>query len=255
MANWLDTVCYPFDHAILKAIHSFTVFTNGIFTLPMEIITFFANDGLCMILLGLVLCCFLKSRRTGVTVLFAIVCGALITNVVLKNAVVRPRPYADEARAFYEWWVYINDRSFFGFTVSDHSFPSGHTTSATAAMTAIFLSTNKKKSWPVFIFAALMGFSRMYLMVHYPTDVLAGLIAGVLGAIGGYYLTKLFYWFIEKHADWRLVRFYNSFDIVVLCKKLTHRGPTEDAPCTEAAPEVTDESAKIEQTDKNQDTP
>ena len=251
MAHWLDTVCYPFDYAILSAIHRFTEATNGAFTLPLEMITFLANKGLCMILLGLLLCCFLKSRRTGVTVLFAIACGALITNIVLKNAVVRPRPYADEARVFYEWWVYISDRSFFGFTVSDHSFPSGHTTSAMAAMTAVFLTTSKKKSWPVFIFAALMGFSRMYLMVHYPTDVLAGLLAGALGAIGGYFLVKLLYRLIEKHSEWPLIRFYNSFDLIALFRKLLRKKQGDDA----AAPACEATEAAVNAVEKEQTPP
>ena len=220
MANWLDTFCYPFDHAILQAVHKFTEATNGFFTLPLEMITFLANKGLCMILLGLLLCCFVKSRRVGVTVLFAIACGALITNVTLKNIVVRARPYADVTRDIHQWWVYISENSFFGFTVSDHSFPSGHTTSTMAAMTGVFLATNKKKSWPVFILVALMGFSRLYLMVHYPTDVLAGLLAGLLGAVAGYYLCKLLYRFIDTHGGNRLVRFYNSFDLIAFFRGL-----------------------------------
>ena len=234
MATWLDTFCYPFDHAILAAVHRFTEATNGFFTLPLEMITFLANKGLCMILLGLVLCCFLKSRRQGLTVLFAIACGALITNIALKNIVVRARPYADVTRDLHQWWVYISENSFFGFTVSDHSFPSGHTTSTMAAMTALFLTTNKKKSWPVFILVALIGFSRLYLMVHYPTDVLAGLVAGAIGAVGGYYLCKLVYRFMERHSDWRLVRLYNSFDLIAFFRGL---GKNDAEKVTDQAPD------------------
>lgn len=235
MAHWLDTVCYPFDHAILEAIHNFTLSTGGFFTLLLEIITFFANDGLGMIFLGLVLCCFAKSRRVGMTVLFSVACGALITNVALKNIVVRPRPYADITRDIHQWWVYITEHSFFKFTVSDHSFPSGHTTATVAAMSAVFLTTDKKKSWPVFIFAALMGFSRMYLMVHYPTDVLAGLLAGALGAVGGYFLVKLLYRVLEKRRDNKLVGFYYSFDVIALFKG---KKEVESAADSEESPET-----------------
>ena len=220
MATWLDTFFYNFDHSILEAVHNFTLATGEIFTLPLEMITFLANGGICMLLLGALLCCFQKSRRVGLTVLFAVGCGAVITNLALKNMVVRTRPYADQTRDIYQWWVYISENSFFGFTVSDHSFPSGHTTATAAAMTAIFRSTNKKKSWPVFILVVLMGFSRLYLMVHYPTDVLAGLIAGVIGAIAGFYLIKLLYRFINSHGDNRLVRFYLDFDLIVFIRGL-----------------------------------
>lgn len=240
MANWLDTFFYPFDHAILEAVHRFTVWSNGIFTLPLELITMLANSGLGMILLGLILCTFLKSRRQGFTVLFAIACGALITNVALKNIVVRARPY-ETVPLFAQWRDYILGIDFFDFHVSDHSFPSGHTTATTAAMTAIFLTTEKKKSWPVFIFVALMGFSRLYLMVHYPTDVLAGLIAGLIGAVGGYYLVKLGYrLIIDRHPDWRIVRFYNSFDLIALFGKLFGKKEKKDLPADGNSTEIPD---------------
>lgn len=230
MAHWLDTVFYPFDHGILQAVHSFTEWSNGIFTLPLELITMLANSGLGMIFLGFILCAFLKSRRTGLTVLFSIACGALITNVALKNIVVRARPYADVTRDLHQWWLWISENSFCGFTVSDHSFPSGHTTATMAAMTGIFLTTPKKKSWPVFIFVFLMGFSRLYLMVHYPTDVLAGLLAGAVGAVGGYFLCNLLYSkVIKPHSDWKLVRFYNTFDLYAFVLGLFKKHPTDAA--------------------------
>ena len=102
------------------------------------------------------------------------------------------------------------------------SFPSGHTTSATAAMVGLFLAAKQKKRlWPVLIFPFLMGFSRIYLMVHYTSDVLAGLVAGTLGAIAAYYITKGIFLLLEKHKDKRLFAFALDFDIVELIKKLT----------------------------------
>ena len=246
MAHWLDTVCYAFDHAILKAIHDFTVATNGIFDFLMRMISFLGEEGICLILLGLVLFCFKKTRRQGACVLFAIACGAVITNILLKNIVSRPRPFADEARAFYDWWQYIGAPH-----ASKNSFPSGHTTSAMAAMTALFLTTNKKYSWSAFIFAALMGLSRMYLMVHYPTDVLAGLLAGALGAIGGYFLVKLLYRLIEKHSEWPLIRFYNSFDLIALFRKLLRKKQKDDA----AAPACEATEAAVNAVEKEQTPP
>ena len=235
MANWLDTAFRAFDHGILQAVHGFTTATNGIFTLPLEIITFLANKGLGMILLGLLLCCFAKSRRVGVTVLFAIACGALITNVTVKNIVERARPF-ESSESIRQWWIYISENSFFDFTVSDHSFPSGHATATMAAMTAVFASTNKKKSWPVFILVFLMCFSRLYLMVHYPTDVLVGVLAGAIGAIGGYWLVKLLYRFLSNHSDNRLVRIYNNFDLIAFFRGSGHKKAA-------SAPEISTENA------------
>jgi undecaprenyl-diphosphatase len=247
MAHWLDTVCYAFDHAILKAIHDFTVATGGFFDFLMKLISFLGEEGICLILLGLVLFCFKKTRRQGVCILFAIACGAVITNILLKNIVARPRPFADEARVFYDWWQYIGAPH-----ASKNSFPSGHTTSAMAAMTALFLTTNKKYSWSAFIFAALMGLSRMYLMVHYPTDVLGGLIAGTLGAIGGYFLSRLILSVCERHSDKALFRFVLSFDLAALLSRLLHRKPI--TANSEISPETgceTATSAKQEEQDQN----
>lgn len=214
MAHWLDTVCYPFDHAVLGAIHRFAEATNGFFNLPMEIISFLAHDGICMILLGLILLCFRRTRRVGVCVLGAIVVGALITNVTLKNLVARPRPYADDTRVFYDWWQWVG-----AHRESVNSFPSGHTTSATAAMTAIFLTTNKKYSWTALIFAVLMGISRMYLVVHYATDVLGGFVAGAVGAVAALYLTRLVYRLLERHSDKKFCRFVLDFDIIAILRR------------------------------------
>ena len=236
MAHWLDTVCYAFDHAVLRAIHNFTVATDGFFDLPMKLISLLGEEGIGLILLGIVLLCFKKTKRQGVCVLFAIACGAVITNILLKNIVARPRPFANEARAFYDWWQYIGAPH-----ASANSFPSGHTTCAMAAMTALFLTTNKKYSWTAFLFAALMGLSRMYLMVHYPTDVLGGLVAGALGALGGYFLSCWILSVCERHADKPLIRFALDFDLAVLLRRLFHR--KQVATNSEISPETGCETA------------
>ena len=214
MAHWLDTVCFPFDHAILEAIHNFAVATGGIFTPLVELYTVLADKGLGMILLGLVLCCFRRTRKAGFCVLIALACGALITNVTLKNLISRPRPFADPSRVFYEWWVWIG-----AHPESVNSFPSGHTTAATAAMTAIFLTTNKKYSWTALLFALGMGFTRMYLVVHYPTDVLAGFVAGAIGAIAAYFILRTVWGYIEKNPDKKVCHFILCFDLAQLVRR------------------------------------
>ncbi len=223
MAHWLDTVCYGFDSAILGAIHHFAVATNGFFTPLMLAITSLANDGIGMILLGLLLLLFRRTRKTGVFVLGAIAFGALITNITLKPLIMRPRPYADETRVIHEWWVWIGSH-----VESVRSFPSGHTTSAMAAMTAIFLTVNKKYSWTAFLFALLMGFTRMYFVVHYPTDIIGGLLAGAAGALIAYALLSLAWRAIERNRDKRLCRFVLEFDTVAAVKSLFDKKKTEE---------------------------
>lgn len=222
MAHWLDTVFYGFDSAILGAIHNFAVATNGFFTPLMHTITTLADDGIGMILLGLFLLLFRRTRKTGVFVLGAIAFGAVITNITLKPLIMRPRPYADETRVIHEWWVWIGSH-----VESVRSFPSGHTTSAMAAMTAIFLTTNKKYSWTAFLFALLMGFTRMYFVVHYPTDVIGGLLAGAAGALIAYVLLSLVWRMIESRQENKFCRFVLEFDTVAAIKSLVKPNKTE----------------------------
>lgn len=106
--------------------------------------------------------------------------GALITNCCLKILIARPRPYADESSIFYQLWLLVGQN-----VESDKSFPSGHTTAAFASMTAVFLVGDKRWSWTAYIFAILMGVARIYLCVHFPSDVLGGIIVGLIGGIVG----------------------------------------------------------------------
>lgn len=210
MALWLDTVCHGFDYAVLSAIHAFALAAGDVMTFLMRAITMLADHGYGMIALGLVLLAFKRTRKLGLAALFAIGVGALITNVTLKPLVFRARPYThEEYRVMWEQVLAL--------TESERSFPSGHTTSAMAAVMGIFLaSQNKKRTWPVLIFPVLMGFTRLYFVVHYPTDVLGGLVAGALGGLGGFALVYLLYYFIiDKYKENKLCAFYLNFDPIV----------------------------------------
>ena len=100
--------------------------------------------------------------------------------------------YSDETQAFFNTDLYQKLWMTVGQNVeSDKSFPSGHTTAAFASMTALFLTGNKKYSWAAFIFAFLMAVARIYLVVHFASDVLAGVAVGVLGGILGTLLARL----------------------------------------------------------------
>lgn len=223
MAEWLDTVFYRFDHAILKAIHDFAVATGSFFTPFMYFISFFADGAVCMFLLGVILMCFQKSRKAGLCVFLSVCVGAVFTNLILKEAVARARPYADEAGAFFAWWQYVG-----ASTESDLSFPSGHTTATAAAMTGLFLSTPKKYSFPALFFIPLMGLSRMYLVVHYPTDVLGGIVCGVAGAVTAYFLTRLIWNTLGRHEENRFCRFCLHFDPIQSLRNRKKRDSGED---------------------------
>lgn len=146
-------------------------------------ITFLGDEGWFWIALGMGLLIFQKTRKTGSTVLLALIIGALITNVTLKNLVARPRPY-----------VYTELIISLLAPQSDFSFPSGHTCASFAAawvcwkrFPVLFEKKIKRDQWQIgkllgaaaLVLAALIAFSRMYLGVHYPTDIVGGLLVGL----------------------------------------------------------------------------
>lgn len=184
-ALWLNTVFAGFDQSVTAAVHQLYQAAGGFLTPFMELISFLGKDGIILVILSLLLMFFKKTRRFGTAMLFGVAIGALFTNCFLKIVVARPRPYADENSFFYQLWLVMGQH-----VESDKSFPSGHTTAAFATMVPVFLVGNKKVSWTALIFAFLMGLSRIYLVVHFPSDVLGGLIVGTIAGILGTLLSR-----------------------------------------------------------------
>lgn len=127
-----------------------------------------SNGVMLWILLAAVLILRSKTRRAGWMMAAAIVLDIVICNIVMKNAFHRIRP-CDVNTAV----TLLIPRP------TDYSFPSGHTALSFAAVTSLWLSGALKK-WriPALVFACLIAFSRLYLYVHYPTDILMGMAAG-----------------------------------------------------------------------------
>lgn len=134
----------------------------------MPVITSLSDAGLFWIVLAAVLLCFRKTRRAGMTMGLALIFGLLVCNLTLKPLAARIRPFDFDPsiRLIVEH-------------MSDYSFPSGHTTAAFEGAVGLWLH-HKKPGWICLVLAVLIAFSRLYLMVHYPTDVLAGAILGSL---------------------------------------------------------------------------
>ena len=127
----------------------------------MPIITLFGDGGIFWIALSVIFIAIPKTRKMGITM------GFLIGNLFLKNVVGRIRPYDLNPN-----FALLVDR------LHDYSFPSGHTLASFEAATAIFLY-KKRLGIAALLLASLIAFSRLYLYVHYPTDVLASIILGV----------------------------------------------------------------------------
>lgn len=133
----------------------------------MATVTHFGDGGIGWLVIGILLTLFKKTRKCGWTVLFSMLVCLFVGNIGLKNLVGRLRPCQIDAGVR----MLIS-------TPGGYSFPSGHTLHAFTAATAIFLYY-KKPGVIALIFAALIAFSRMYLFVHFPTDILAGFVLGV----------------------------------------------------------------------------
>ena len=141
----------------------------------------FRDKGLFWIALSLAILIFRKDKGMGITAVAALASEALICNLIIKPLVARQRPcWIDDTVA-----LLIS-------SPHDYSFPSGHTSASFAVATAIFL-WDKKWGTLALIWAGLIAFSRMYLFVHFPTDVLVGLVIGVLMAVISWYIVKQFY--------------------------------------------------------------
>lgn len=129
--------------------------------------TFLGNHGFLWILLGAILLCIPRERKTGAAVLMVLLASYLVGNLLLKNIVMRPRPFVEFPQV-----------SLLLPAPSGYSFPSGHALSSFAAAAAVFRYHKKWGTAALFI-AAFIAFSRLALFVHYPTDVLAGALLGV----------------------------------------------------------------------------
>ena len=211
-AEWLNTTFAGFDYSLFEFFHNVHDGALGwLFDPFFNFITLLGHDGLFLIFLSLILIMFKKTRKAGAAMLGGVIIGALITNVSVKPLVARPRPYTNTEWDVYQWWINAGKH-----VESDKSFPSGHTTAAMSAMTGLFVIGNKKYSWTAFIFAILMGMSRIFLCVHYPSDVLGGFLVGfIAGLIAGLVVN----WFYNNKKDRTLNNKIMNLDIMNLIKK------------------------------------
>ena len=150
----------------------------------VKFITYLGNGGIFWIALTLLLLILPKYRKVGAMSATALIFDLLSVNVLVKNLVARPRPYTQ-----IEGLINIIGEQ------SDFSFPSGHTAASFATVTVLLLCAPKKLSIPMTVLAVLISLSRLYVGVHYPTDVLGGVVIGVVCGVAAVYFVK---WICKK---------------------------------------------------------
>lgn len=155
--DWIQTLHMPFLDKI------------------MVFITRLGDAGIIWIVLSIVLLLIPKTRKSGAVMVAALVVDVLLCNIVLKNLVARTRPYDVNTG------VHLLVEK-----LHDYSFPSGHTAASFASVTALYLAGEKKLWKFALVLACLIAISRLYLYVHYPTDVLGGILFGVISGYLGY---------------------------------------------------------------------
>ena len=219
----IDKVFSSFD---LWVFHFFGSMQCTFLTYVAKFFTTFGDEGFIipLVVLGIVLSFFKKTRKFGFSIIIAVVIGTLVTNIVVKPMALRIRPYNTLQGNSDYWNWYIGAGA---LSESDYSFPSGHTTGAFEVATALFLCFKSEKKKIAYIFPAIaictMG-SRVYLMVHYASDVLAGLVVGIVAGILGYLIAKFIVKFIFEKTK------LDNIDAAKLFKKLTEKTNGKLAP-------------------------
>lgn len=139
----------------------------------MIFVTSLANHGELWIGLGLLFLCFSRTKRLGASMLLSIALGYVTGNLVLKNLFARSRPC----------WIRQDVRILVPVP-RDYSFPSGHTLVSFEGAVCIW-SYDRLWGGAAFVLTALIACSRMYLFVHFPTDILGGLMLGIVNGWAG----------------------------------------------------------------------
>ena len=177
----LDSLAVSFDLPILDWIAA--NIWCPVLDVAMPIITMFGDAGIFWIAVSVLFLITKKHRKTGIGMALALIMGLLVCNIWLKPTVARIRPYD------FQMEYFMKEIPLLAGTMHDFSFPSGHTIASFEAAVVILLN-NKKLGIAAMILAVLIAFSRLYLYVHYPTDVIFSVLLGTIFAFIGNYLAR-----------------------------------------------------------------
>lgn len=161
---------------------------SEVMTVIMRCITKLGNYSILWLALAVVFLMYKNTRQVGVTTLVAIGLNTVVTNLIIKNVVERTRPYE-----------VIEGLNILIEKQSDFSFPSGHSSHAFAAGVVLFMMLPRKAGVPILVLSGLIAFSRLYLGVHYPSDVIAGCL---IGAVIGILSVVIVKFYLKKRKEY-----------------------------------------------------
>lgn len=170
MGAFLEAVT-TWDASVITAIYENV--HSAFLTMFFRIVTLLGEGGIFWIAVAVILLFFKKTRRSGICIGASLLIGVIVGNGIIKNVVARPRPY-DAIEGIESVVSHL----------SDYSFPSGHSLCCFEAATALAMNRTR---WaiPAYVGAVLVAVSRLFLFVHYPTDVICGALLGVLFGVLG----------------------------------------------------------------------
>ena len=155
-----------FERDILLWIHTHLRFDAV--TPVMRVLSLLGDKGIFWIALTLILLLFRRTRRLGIYCAVSMVLTFLVVNCAVKPLIARTRPYD-----------LFSEIQILAHAEHDFSFPSGHSANSFAVAWILFRMSKKRYGVPAVLLAALIAFSRLYVGVHYPTDVLAGIVIAI----------------------------------------------------------------------------
>ena len=203
MVTWLNTTFTSFDYNILKFFHELALKHRTVLTPIAHFLSTIGNIPLLLIgWIGILLFVIKKDKKCGLMIIFSIIIGSIITTIIIKTIVYRPRPYDSGVLDYKIWW------EMFGLENDwDTSFPSGHVCAATAGVSGYYFWKKKKIVLLAYLYPLLMSCSRMYFCVHYPSDCIAGFIVGLSSALLCIPFVRALYKLFEKYPDHFLSRY------------------------------------------------
>lgn len=158
----------------------------GFLDAVMLFFTFIGNGGAVWLILSAILMSTKKYRHFGFSLFFSVAVCWILNDVLIKNIVLRPRPF-----------LAMDNLNVLVTFPSSFSFPSGHTTSSFAAAYVITKRMGKRGAW-IYIVAVLIASSRIYVGVHYPSDIIAGALIGTIGSMYAYRFRTRFITFSKE---------------------------------------------------------